>query len=157
MKLRLVACAAAIAVAALSTPASAKDLPAGGMTVAEVASWLQDAGYQAQVVTAANGQQTITSASSGTGFHVGFYDCQNQRCGSIQFFAGFNTKGALNPVKMNDWNSSERWARAYVDKVNDPWIEMDVDLTPGGTYELLNDEFATWRSVLARFRSFIGS
>ncbi len=31
--------------------------------------------------------------------------------------------------------------RAYVDKVNDPWLEYDVDLTPGGSYELLKDEF----------------
>jgi hypothetical protein len=155
MKVYLVACAAAVLGAALSSPASAKNLPDGGVTVADVAGWLQTAGYQAKIVTSQSGQQTIASSSGGTGFHVGFYDCKNLRCGSIQFFAGFSTKGALNPVAMNGWNSSERWGRAYVDKTNDPWVEMDVDLTPGGTYELLDDEFATWRGTLGRFNTFV--
>ncbi|MGH7095790.1 MAG: YbjN domain-containing protein [Stellaceae bacterium] len=126
------------------------------MTVEDVVNWLQSGGYQAKVVTGKNGKQTITSSVGGTNFHVGFYDCNGARCGSIQFFAGFDTKGALNPVKMNQWDRAQRWGRAYVDNVNDPWLEMDVDLTPGGTYELLNDEFATWRALLARFRQFIG-
>jgi hypothetical protein len=73
----------------------------------------------------------------------------------MQFAAGFDTKGAFNPVKMNDWNRDNRWTRAYIDKANDPWLEMDIDLTPGGTFELLNDEFATWRSSFVRFKKFI--
>ena len=56
---------------------------------------------------------------------------------------------------MNDWNRDNRWARAYVDKVNDPWLEYDVDLTPGGTYEMLNDEFAIWRDTLGRFHKIV--
>ena len=28
---------------------------------------------------------------------------------------------------------------------------MDIDLWPGGTYESLNDQFATWNSTLGRF------
>jgi hypothetical protein len=157
MKVHLLACATAIAVAVVSTSALAKDLPAGGLTAEEVASWMQDAGYQAKIVTEKNGQKTITSSTGGVRFHVGFYDCKSQRCASIQFFAGFNTQGALNPVKMNEWNRSKRWARGYVDQVNDPWIEMDVDLSPGGTYEILNDEFAIWRNTLNNFNGFIYS
>jgi hypothetical protein len=146
----------AAAIAAAAAPASAKDLPAGGMTIQDVASWLQGDGYQAKIVTAANGKQTISSSAGGTNFHVGFYDCKEARCGSMQFYAGFDTKGAFNPAKMNEWNSAHRWVRAYVDKTNDPWVEMDVDLSPGGTYEMLADEFATWRSILDTFKHFIG-
>lgn len=156
MKLHALVFAAGLAVAAFSTAALAKDLPATGMTAEDVEKWLQTEGYQAKIVTGDNGQQTITSASDGVNFHVGFYDCKGARCGSIQFYAGFDTKGKLDPNKMNEWNQKQRWARAYVDKTNDPWLEMDVDLTPGGTYELLGDEFATWRSVLAHFKTFIG-
>ena len=157
MKVRLLTCAAAIAVAAVSTSVLAKDLPAGGLTAEEVASWLQDTGYQAKIVTRENGRKTITSSTGGFGFHVGFYDCKDQRCASMQFFAGFSTQGALNPVKMNQWNRSERWVKGYVDQVNDPWVEMDVDLSPGGTYEMLNDEFAIWRNMLNTFNNFIHS
>jgi hypothetical protein len=156
MKLRALVFIAAIMATAGATPASAKDLPAGGMTADEVASWLQSQGYQAKVETDNSGKQSITSSTGGTNFHVGFYDCKGARCGSMQFYAGFDTKGALNPVKMNEWNSSHRWTRGYVDKVNDPWVEMDIDLTPGGTYELLADEFAVWRNMLDRFKKFIG-
>lgn len=156
MKIAHLAWGAALAVAVASGPALATDLPAGGMSVQDVSNWLQSQGFQARVVTESNGSQTITSSTGGGNFHVGFYDCKGTRCGSIQFYAGFDTKGALNVTKMNEWNRKQRWARGYVDNVNDPWVEMDVDLTPGGTYELLNDEFATWRAVLARFRQFIG-
>ena len=43
---------------------------------------------------------------------------------------------------MNDWNSTKRWAKAYVDDKDDPWLQMDVDLSPGGTEEGLNDQFS---------------
>ncbi|HTZ36936.1 MAG TPA: YbjN domain-containing protein [Stellaceae bacterium] len=147
---------ATILALAAATPAPAKDLPKAGMTVDDVVGWLQGAGYQAKLVTDKNGRKTVTTAAEGTEFHVGFYDCKDERCGSIQFYAGFDTKGALNPKRINEWNRQKRWGRAYVDDINDPWIEMDVDLTPGGTYELLNDEFATWRSTLSGFKQFIG-
>ncbi|HZU91590.1 MAG TPA: YbjN domain-containing protein [Stellaceae bacterium] len=140
-----------------ATATSAKDLPAGGLTVEEVAQWLQADGYQAKIVTEKNGAKTITSSSGGVNFHIGFYDCRSERCASLQFFAGFDTHGALNPVKMNEWNHTKRWARGYVDQVDDPWIEMDVDLSPGGTYDILNDEFAIWRNVLGDFSRFIRS
>ncbi len=157
MRFGLAACAVVTAMATVSVSAVAHDLPKGGMTLEDVVSWLQGAGYQAKVVTDKEGKKTVDSAADGTAFHVGFYDCQDQRCGSIQFYVGFETKGALDAKRMNAWNSSKRWARGYVDQTNDPWVEMDVDLTPGGTYELLNDEFATWRSTLATFKQFINS
>jgi hypothetical protein len=157
VKAHLFACVTAVAVIAGATAAPAKDLPAGGLTVEEVANWLQSDGYQAKIVTERDGQKTIASSSGGVNFHIGFYDCKNQRCASIQFFAGFNTHGALNAGKMNEWNHTKRWARGYVDQVDDPWIEMDVDLSPGGTYEILNDQFAIWRNVLNGFSRFIRS
>jgi len=30
-------------------------------------------------------------------------------------------------------------------------------LSPGGTYEILNDEFATWQDTLRVFKKFINS
>ena len=157
MKIRLGAYAIAIALAVISTAAPAKDLPDSGMTAEEVTAWLLNAGYQAKIVTDQSGKITISSAADGIEFHVAFYDCHDRRCGSIQFFAGFDTKGALSPQKINQWNTTKRWARGYVDNTNDPWIEMDVDLSPGGTYEILKDEFATWQDTLRVFKKFINS
>ncbi len=156
MKCAVLASAAVIAVALSSGSALAKDLPQGGLTVQDVAKWLQDSGYKAEIQTSRDGSQNVYSASDGTGFHVYMYDCHNgPRCASIQFSVGFDTKGAWNAAKMNAWNSDNRWVRAYVDDTNDPWVEMDVDLYPGGTWENLNDEFAVWRDMLGRFTKYI--
>jgi len=155
MKHAILTCVATLAFALVSNAALAKDLPAGGMTINDLVSWLQGQGYKAEIQTAKDGSHNIASAADGSNFHIYQYDCKNGRCGSMQFSVGFDTKGAFGPGPMNDWNRDNRWVRAYVDKVNDPWLEYDVDLTPGGTYELLNDEFAIWRDSLGRFRKQI--
>jgi hypothetical protein len=156
MRHALLSSAAILALVLAPAPAPAKDLPSGGLTVEEVASWLQSAGYPAKIQTEKDGSQTIQSAADGADFHIDMYDCHHTpRCSSLEFFAGFNTKGAFNAAKMNDWNRNNRWVRAYVDSTNDPWIEMDVDLYPGGTYEGLKDQFGIWRDEFASFRKYI--
>jgi hypothetical protein len=140
----------------LAPGAMAKDLPAGGMTLEEIAGWLQAKGLTADIETSASGVRSLSSAADSGKFHINTYDCKDNRCGSLQFSQGFDTKGKFGPDAMNAWNRENRWARAYADKVNDPWIEYDVDLTPGGSYELLDDQFAIWRDVLGRFHKQIG-
>ena len=63
--------------------------------------------------------------------------------------------GTFDVVKANTWNSTERWVRVHSDKRNDPWLEMDVDLYPGGNYVLLKDEFTVWRDMLGHFTKYI--
>jgi hypothetical protein len=158
MKMRnaIFATVALLAMVTTSDTALAKNIPAGGMTVGEIASWLQAEGYKAQVLTAKDGSQSVTSGANGYTFHIYALDCKAKRCASVQFSTGIDTKGALSAQRMNQWNHDNRWIRAYVDKVNDPWLELDVDLSPGGTYESLDDQFQIWRTQLAKFRDFIG-
>lgn len=155
MKRVLIAGVAALSLFAGCNAAAAKNLPGPGMTLEQIQAWLQSEGYKGQIETSGDGTRSIESSADGQNFHIYQYDCKGKVCGSFQFSVGFNTKGAFSPEKMNDWNRDNRWVRAYVDKVNDPWLEYDIDLTPGGTYELLNDEFAIWRDSLGRFRKFI--
>jgi hypothetical protein len=151
MKRTFVAGATALALVLGSGSAIAKDIPAGGLTIEDVVAWLQGEGYKAQIQTDDKGERNVYSAAEGTDFHIFMYDCKGARCGSIQFSYGLDTKGAWTAEKMNDSNRDNRWVTAHVDKVNDPWLEYDVDLTPGGTYELLDDEFLTWRNGLSNF------
>jgi hypothetical protein len=147
---------AAMLMLALTTGmAAAKDLPAGGMTGQDVADWLQSQGYRAEIGRADNGRPKVASATQGTSFYVRFYDCQGDRCASIQFTAGFDTKGAYSVDKANDWNTANRWVTSSMDKENDPWISQDIDLSPGGTYELLNDELKVWSDSVGRFMKTI--
>lgn len=150
--MRKIAGAVALALALMSAAAAAaKDIPAGGFTVADVAAWLQDQGYRAQIVTDKDGTKHVSSATSGVDFGVYLYDCKGERCGSIQFAAGWATHGSFDTARMNEWNRRNRWARGYYDDAKDPWLEYDIDLTPGGTYELLNDELATWNTSVTNF------
>jgi hypothetical protein len=144
-----------VAIALLSTASFAKDLPVGGLTVEEVAKWLQDAGYKAEIQTAKDGTKNVKTAADGTDIYVDMYDCSKPKCTSIQFSAGFNTTGAWNGTKMNDFNRDNRWVKAYVDKKDDPWIQMDVDLYPGGTKEGLDDHFIVFHQLLVSFKKYI--
>jgi hypothetical protein len=130
--------------------AAAQSISADGLTANDVAAWLQGKGYPAEI-GADNGKLRVRSKLGNTTFSVMLFDCNGDRCGSLQFYAGFQTHGRFDTSRMNEWNRNQRWARGYFDASNDPWLEMDVDLTPGGTYELLNDEFATWKKVLTTF------
>jgi Putative bacterial sensory transduction regulator len=144
--------AAALVLALAPGAASARDIPSGGFTVDDIVAWLQAGGYKAQIVPGdSGGSPHVSSGAGGTNFGVYLFDCKGGRCGSIQFSTGFSTHGAFDTSKMNQWNRDNRWARGYFDSVSDPWIEMDIDLTPGGTYELLDDELATWEGSLKRF------
>jgi hypothetical protein len=82
MKQLIVAAAAALALA----PGAgwAKDLPAGGLTLEEMASWLQGEGYKAEIQTADDGSRNIYSAADGQNFHVDTYDCKGDRCALFQ-------------------------------------------------------------------------
>jgi hypothetical protein len=136
-----------------ATPTSMQPIPAGGFTIEDVVAWLQGMGYSAKVVTSESGKRHIVSSTQGTPFNVFMGDCNGDRCASIEFSAGFSTNGKFDIAQINDWNNNNRWCRSYYDNVKDPWLEMDVDLWPGGSYELLNDQFATWNTILARFIS----
>lgn len=134
-----------------SSVASARDIPADGLAIGDVVAWLQGVGYSAQLEASSDGTQHVVSSTGGVKFEVYLFDCKEGHCGSLQFSSGFATHGKFDTTRMNEWNSTKRWGRGYFDKVNDPWVEMDCDLTPGGTYELLGDELATWNTALADF------
>jgi len=135
----------------LPPPALMHPIPDGGLTIDDLVAWLQSAGYSAKVVTAENGNRHIVSNTLGTPFNLFVGDCRGERCASIELAAGFSTGGKFDTSQLNDWNSNNRWCRAYYDNVNDPWLGMDIDLSPGGTYESLNDQFASWNGRLAKF------
>jgi hypothetical protein len=148
--------AAGSAAPAPSSTAPTGPIPGAGLSADDIAKWLQSEGYKAQISTNSDGSKTVNSATGGTNFNVDMYDCHSKpTCTAIQFNVGFDTKGAWNATKMNDYNSSKRWVRAYVDDKDDPWLEEDIDLIPGGTWESLDDQFGIWRQMLGDFEKYI--
>ncbi len=136
---------------ATSLPASMHPIPEGGLTMEEVVAWLQSGGYSAKVVTADGGKRHIMTNAHGVPFDIFTPGCQSGRCASIELVVAFDRKGKFDVSRLNEWNSETPWCKAYYDTVNDPCLDMDIALSPGGTYESLNDQFLTWNRVLSRF------
>ncbi len=145
--------APAAAPAPLPPPSTAPlhPIPAGGFTTEDAVAWLQSAGYAAKVVIGDSGKPHVSSSTQGFPFHVFMHDGQGDRYASIRIAVGFATHGKFDISQMNAWNVGARWCRGYYDSVNDPWLEMDIDLYPGGTYESLNDQFGAWNVTLNSF------
>jgi len=131
--------------------ASVHPIPDGGLTLEEVVAWLESGGYIAKVVTAESGKRHIESRSQGTLFNIFTPGCQSGRCASLELLFAFSSKGKFDISRLNEWNRDVPWCKAYYDTVNDPCLDMDIALSPGGTYESLNDQFATWGNVLGNF------
>ena len=140
----------------LPTLALAEDIPSGGLTMEEVVTWLQSQNYTTQIVPDTDGTKHLRIFYKGFKIGVYTFDCSSDRCGSLQFSAGWAMNGRFDVSRMNEWNRGKRWCRGYFDRENDPWVEEDVDLTPGGTYELLNDSFAIFRHCVDDFTSMYG-
>ena len=153
MKLQTIIAAAAVALSLAAGSASARDLPAGGLTRAEVAAWLQQHGMKANVHNDSSGESIVSSAVSGVNFDIYFFACSGDRCASIQYAAGWTPLAAGTPTAVNIWNQKNRDARAYLDDHNTLWGEYDVDISPGGTWEQMDQSLARWGSVVASFKA----
>jgi hypothetical protein len=119
---------------------------------------LQAAGYSAKLGTDRIGDPMITSGVSGTTFQIYFYNCtDNKDCATVQFHAGFDLRNPVDLPKINEWNRTKRFARAFLDKENDPILEMDVDLDDGGlSSALFIDNIEFWAAILGDFERYIG-
>lgn len=157
MTRRLCYVATALAIAlATSTVARAKDIPSDGITFDDAMTWLKDQGHAAKIATDGAGNKNVETSAGDTTFGVYLLDCSNDHCGSIQFVANWPASAKISATRVNEWNRTKRWARAYLDGSNRLWLEFDADLTPGGTYELLDDELATWKKTLDSAKDFFG-
>lgn len=141
----------------LTAPASAATVTATDPQ--SLVKALQGAGYKAELTKDSSGDPMIRSASGGSNFSLLFYGCAtNKACKTIQLHAGYDVEEKTRPSleKINQWNRDKRFAKAYLDKENDPIIEMDVDLEDGGmSSELFIDNVEYWTSSMSDFEKFI--
>ena len=154
-KIHFATISAAAALLITAQPASARDLPGGGMTRPEVAAWLGKQGIQATQHNDSNGADILSGATNGVNFDVYFYDCDADRCRSIQFAAGWSGLQAMTAQRINDWNKDKRFIRAYLTPENKVFGEYDLVVSPGGTWEELDHAFVNWRSMIVDFKSYI--
>lgn len=155
MKLAMYAAGAAMAGVTCSSAAAARDLPADGVTRAEIAQWLQGHGYKADMHNDANGEPIISSGAQGINFDIYFYGCTAGRCRSFQYAAGWTESRPLD--KLNAWNRDKRWIRSYLTASGKSvYGEYDVKIAPGGTWEQVDETLDQWNSAIVDFRTYMG-
>lgn len=101
------------------------------------------------------GDPKISGRMDGTKYTLHFYGCEGGvKCKDIQFSAAWSGTG-LTVNKMNDWNRTKRFGKAYIDSEGDPVLEMPVNLQFGVSQQNLEDTFDWWMSILKVFKQEI--
>ncbi len=68
---------------------------------------------------------------------------------NLQFYASFKKKVTLG--RINEWNATKRYTRAYMDKDGDPVLEADLDIEGGVSYGAVAEFFKTWVTSVKLF------
>ena len=145
-------------VSALAPPLLATPLSAQVVGTADsIAAALRDYGLKADTSLDSEGDPKIESRIEGIRFSIWFYGCEDASCTSLEFRAGFDLDTPLSAARVNEWNRTRRFGKAWIDDEGDPFLEMLVPLGPDGLsdngFELALD---MWRVGASEFSSFIG-
>jgi Putative bacterial sensory transduction regulator len=145
----------ALSAFALSSTATAQMVRA--QDPQSVANALQNAGYKAELTKDPTGDPLVKSSSSGSSYEIYFYNCtKNAECRTIQFSSAYSRDTTPTAAHMNEWNSTNRFARAYVTPKGIARVEMDVDLDDGGMSKLLfEDNLEYWVMLMAGFEKHL--
>jgi hypothetical protein len=124
---------------------------------AQIVSIIQALGFQARLDKDNTGDPLIKSSSNGVDFSIYFYGCtKNKRCQSLQFIAGYNLSKGTTLEVLDDWNEKKRFASAYLDDENDPFLQMDANLEGGVSQANFEKTFDLWQSLKGEFEDHIG-
>lgn len=79
-----------------------------------------------------------------------------QQCKTVQFYFGFNDRKDFALEKLNEWNRTKRFVRAYRDDENDPVLVMDVDTDKGGVPQaVFNENLDVWLNQMQLYRRYV--
>lgn len=74
---------------------------------------------------------------------------------NFQLYSYFEKQKKVDLKRLNEWNASKRFSRAYLDKDGDAVIEWDVDLEGGTTAGALKESIRTYRVGVMTFVRFL--
>lgn len=101
------------------------------------------------------GDPQVTGRIDGNAYTIFFYGCTEGRdCTNLQFSSGW-ISDRVDMAMINDWNRSNRFARAYLDDEDDPIIEMDLNMEFGISRRNFDDTFGVWSALLSSFARYI--
>jgi len=123
----------------------------------QLAEAIRDFGFQARLETDGTGDPLISSSASGGEFSIEFYGCtRNRDCKTLRFSAGYDLEDGTTLAKVNEWNVDKRFASAYLDDEDDPWLQMDINTEGGISRQSLETSMEIWQSLKGQFETFVG-
>lgn len=100
-----------------------------------------------------DGDPVVHGRIQGIKYVIYFYDCtKGENCRSIQFATGYTDP--FTAEQANAWNTEYRWVRAYEHDGSN--FRMDVDFSGGITRANLEDQMATWDSLIPKIKKLVG-
>lgn len=130
-------------------------LPEGGVTRKEVADWLIAKGYTAEVKDDGSGNMVVSSKIKGVSYDIYFLSCEEERCGSIQYAAGWSDAEDVTLDKLNTWTTTKRYLRVYKNKGGSVWAEYDIDIAPGGSWEQMGQGLKRFKQIIEDFQEYM--
>ncbi|PXW75911.1 putative sensory transduction regulator [Blastomonas natatoria] len=138
------------------------DLPAKAQNVtasrpATIEAILKERGLPSELKQG-EGNPYIRSAYDDMPFLIALMNCDEAKanCATVQFYFGFNDRKGFDLEKLNEWNATKRFVRAYRDSENDPVLVMDVDTDKGGVPEaVFNENLSVWLDQMQQYRRFV--
>ncbi len=122
-----------------------------------LAAVIRDLGFQARLDTDNTGDPVIRSSANGGDFQIEFYGCTgNRECKTLRFYAGYDLRDGTSLDVVNQWNTDKRFASAYLDEEDDPFLQMDINTEGGISRVSLETSFEIWQSLKGQFESHIG-
>jgi hypothetical protein len=143
-------CAAVAEIAAAQTLIDAEN-------PADLVAMIQALGFQARLDEDNVGDPLIRSSAGGGEFSIYFYGCtDNKRCQSLQFSAGYDLDDGTTHAVVDEWNEIKRFASAYLDDEDDPFLQMDINTAGGITRQNFENSFELWQTLKGQFEDHIG-
>lgn len=146
-----------------SSSSSSSDGGGGGgdlvtaTTIDLIIASLQRNGFATQLTTDSTGDPMIESTDQDKPFSVQFYGCTDgENCTFIQFIKGWDLGDGITLAKVEEWNSSKVWGKAYRDDEKDPWLTMPVNLYEGVSIKNFDDTVDWWKVIVGQFEEHIG-
>jgi hypothetical protein len=128
-----------------------------GTTIDLIIASLQRNGFATELSTDSTGDPIIESTDQDKPFSVQFYGCTDgEDCTFIQFIKGWDMEDGITLAKVEEWNSSKVWGKAYRDDEKDPWLTMPVNLYGGVTVTNFDDTVDWWKVIVGQFEEHIG-
>jgi Putative bacterial sensory transduction regulator len=123
------------------------------VTPEQVAGALTAAGFRAQVqVNTSNNTKFVTTKMRNFNVSVGFYACDAQGCGSMQFISWFTDKVPLEWV--NAWNDRWRYVKLAINKEGELVVSLDVLASGGITIENIKENARVFDVLLDELTKF---